>query len=237
MRQFLPAELIGFSFSQMKSPAFQFYANDFLHGTAFFTAAQTGGFIRLLCHQWGHGAIPDDARIMRQLTGCTDEDLAFILQKFTHNADGLLENRRLEAVRREQKKYARKQAANAKARWGKELHRPKSDAKTMPPHMPLAMPKASQTPSQNDALQSSDFSLLSKGLRPQGASPLELRSTRTRGSEPNAARGGVQDPRKKTEEKTREIERIETETDAQRYAREAAEAANAAFGAPGEDAP
>ena len=221
----------------MKSPAFQFYANDFLHGTAFFTAAQTGGFIRLLCHQWGHGAIPDDARIMRQLTGCTDEDLAFILQKFAHNADGLLENRRLEAVRREQKKYARKQAANAKVRWGKELHRPKSDAKTMPPHMPTAIPKSSQTPSQTDALQSSVFSLHNKGLRPQGASPLELRSTRTRGVEPNAARGGVQDPAQKNAEKNREIERIESETDAERYAREAAEAANAAFGKIGEDAP
>jgi len=230
LRQFPPARLTGFHFDSMKSPAFQFYANDFLHGTAFFTAAQTGGFIRLLCHQWGHGAIPDDARIMRQLTGCTDEDLAFVLQKFTHNADGLLINQRLEAVRREQKKYARKQASNAKARWGKELQRPKSDAKTMPPHMPQPMPKSSQTPSQTDALQSSYFLLQDKGLRPQGASPLEHRSTRARGSEPNAARGGVQDPQQKNDGKKQESAE-------ERYAREATESANAAFGAEGEDAP
>ena len=43
-----------------KAPAVQFYAGDFLTGTALMSNAEVGLYIRLLCLQVEHGAIPDD---------------------------------------------------------------------------------------------------------------------------------------------------------------------------------
>ena len=51
-----------------KSPAFPFYASDWLGSTkrAMMTAEQRAGYIDLLCHQWSHEtcSLPDDDEIL-----------------------------------------------------------------------------------------------------------------------------------------------------------------------------
>lgn len=137
-----------------KPPAFQFYPTDFLTGTTFMTAEAVGGFIRLLCHQWETGGIPDDDEVITQVTGCRGNAVASIRQKFFKDSDGLLKNRRLEAIRAEQEEYRAKQADKANLRWGKREKTPKqkttgnavASASAMPVDMPQGMPEACPPP-------------------------------------------------------------------------------------------
>jgi uncharacterized protein YdaU (DUF1376 family) len=52
-----------------RSPAFQFYADDFIAGTADMSAEEVGAFIRLLCHQWSKGSIPADEERSGRIAG------------------------------------------------------------------------------------------------------------------------------------------------------------------------
>lgn len=54
-----------------KPPAFQFYPNDFTAGTRAMTLIEVGAYIRLLCHQWDNGSIPDgDGKRLAIILGC-----------------------------------------------------------------------------------------------------------------------------------------------------------------------
>ena len=82
----------------MKPPAFQFYADDFLAGTADMTQPEVGAYILLLCHQWGRGEIPaDPARAALIAKG---EVPAHVMAKFPNG-----KNPRLERVREVQDKF------------------------------------------------------------------------------------------------------------------------------------
>lgn len=122
----------------MKPPAFQFYAADFLVGTAAMTAEEVGAYIRLLCYQWDTGSVPDDDLTIQRLTGCQASAVAKIRAKFVASADGL-KNARLEAERAKQRQYREKQAANGAKRWVGNAN-PQGLAK--PVHKPRAVPKA-----------------------------------------------------------------------------------------------
>lgn len=124
-----------------KSPAFQFYVQDFLMGTLEFTAEQVGGYIRLLCHQWDKGGLPDDDKKLMQLSGMKAKALPEVKVKFMRNDDGQLRNVRMEKVRDEQQEYRQKQKERAEKRWNK------TDA--------TAMPRHDSGICQTDALQSS----------------------------------------------------------------------------------
>jgi uncharacterized protein YdaU (DUF1376 family) len=76
----------------MKPPAFQFYADDFLAGTADMTQPEVGAYILLLCHQWGRGAIPSDPA--RAALIAKGEVPAHVMAKFPNG-----KNERLERVR------------------------------------------------------------------------------------------------------------------------------------------
>lgn len=99
----------------MKAPAFQFYPDDFIAGTTEMTPAEVGAYIRLLCYQWGRGAIPlgDKARLARIAGGEVSPD---VLAKFP---DGC--NRRMEVVRAALEAHRAAAAANgargAAKRW------------------------------------------------------------------------------------------------------------------------
>lgn len=127
-----------------KSPAFQFYVQDFLMGTLEFTAEQVGGYIRLLCHQWDKESLPDDDKKLIHLSGMRAKALVMVKAKFVKCDDGFLRNLRMEKVRQEQKDYRQKQKEKAEKRWGK------ADA--------TAMPRHDSGISQTDALQSSPSS-------------------------------------------------------------------------------
>jgi len=126
-------------------PAFQFYAADFLGGTAAMTAEEAGIYIRLLCHQWVNGHLPCEPQRLGIIGGyCSStSSLETVLTKFVKGDDGFLRNEKLEKVRREQIAYRNKQAANGAKRWLR-------NAKPMPSHVLEGMPNGSQT----DALSS-----------------------------------------------------------------------------------
>lgn len=87
------------------APAFQFYPADFLMGTALMTCEQRGAFMSLLCHQWHSLGLPSENRMLSRLAGCEVETIEAIRSKFDLCSDGLLRNKRLEAVRDKQDAY------------------------------------------------------------------------------------------------------------------------------------
>src|SRR5258706_9467091 len=90
-----------------KPPAFQFYPDDFMGGTADMTQAEVGAYILLLCHQWNRGSIPVEPE--RQHMIAKGPVSAHVLAKFKPSADGLLRNERLERERQKQADYRESQ--------------------------------------------------------------------------------------------------------------------------------
>jgi uncharacterized protein YdaU (DUF1376 family) len=87
-----------------KSPAFQLYAADFYMGTDEMTAAQVGGYIRLLCKQWDKNYLPFDKKVLKKWTELSNKDLDIVLEKFVKNEHGYI-NERLEQERQKQEQY------------------------------------------------------------------------------------------------------------------------------------
>lgn len=105
-----------------RPPAFQLYADDFLGGTADMSAEEVGAYIRLLCHQWNKGGLPNDPDRLAKMAGLmAAPSLGYVIAKFPPCADGQLRNERLERVRAESEAYSKKQSENgkkgAKTRW------------------------------------------------------------------------------------------------------------------------
>lgn len=100
----------------MKSPAFQFYPDDFVGGVADMTQAEVGAYILLLCAQWGRGEVPLDSE--RAALIAKGPVSAYVMRKFPSG-----KNPRLERVRANQDAYREAQAENGKAgadkRWGR----------------------------------------------------------------------------------------------------------------------
>ncbi len=128
----------------MKPPAFQFYAADFLVGTATMTAEEVGAYIRLLCYQWDTGSVPDDDATICRLGGCGGIAVARLRQKFRTTPDGL-KNPRMELEREKQRVYREKQAENGAKRWGGNA---KPQGLAHPTHVPNGCsPSPSPSPS------------------------------------------------------------------------------------------
>lgn len=123
------------------SPAFQFYPQDFLVGTADMTAEEVGGYIRLLCYQWAKGSIPNDDRKLSQLSGISDGlSLGNVSVKFRLCEDGQKRNNRLESVRIQQDQYRQKQAENGKKGGNPNFIAGKPNPYHNPPINPLDNP-------------------------------------------------------------------------------------------------
>jgi uncharacterized protein YdaU (DUF1376 family) len=151
-----------------KSPAFQFYPQDFLVGTAMLSAEETGAYIRLLCYSWTHDGLPDDDAQLQRLAGCDGNAMASIRHKFGMCEDGKLRNARQEEVRNKQIEYKNAQKANAEKRWQKQQKTGSSIPSHIPPHMPSHMPSyesgISQQACQSDALHSSSSYTIDKSI-------------------------------------------------------------------------
>jgi len=74
-----------------KDPAVLFYTSDFLTGTAFFTDAERGQYIRLLCEQHQNGHIPENHMVSVCLSLGSP-----VIKKFVQDADGNYYNERME---------------------------------------------------------------------------------------------------------------------------------------------
>ena len=66
----------------MKPPSFQFYARDFLEGTAHFSAEECGAYIRLLSHQWVRGTLPKEIKQLARMGGISSKKLSKIQKLF-----------------------------------------------------------------------------------------------------------------------------------------------------------
>lgn len=103
-----------------KSPAFQFYASDFLTGTFTMSLQEVGAYIRLLCYQWDKGPIPTDARDRARIMGCAKAQEVQLWKRLspkfvvTDLEDGYI-NERLEEERRKQAEYRQRQSDKGKA--------------------------------------------------------------------------------------------------------------------------
>jgi uncharacterized protein YdaU (DUF1376 family) len=111
--------------SRGKAPAFQFYAKDFLDGTATMSNAEVGAYIRLLAHSWGNGALPrEEYKLARLIVGSVREFRrvwSTLSPKWKLTETGWI-NERLEQQRRDLETFTRRASdhgkAGANARWG-----------------------------------------------------------------------------------------------------------------------
>jgi len=98
-----------------KSPAFQFYASDFLVDTAEMTNQEVGAYIRLLSHQWVNGGLNGDPNRLANAVGIGLLDVwDHIKHKFDLCDDGKYRNPKLEKVRQAQIDYRNRQSEAGK---------------------------------------------------------------------------------------------------------------------------
>lgn len=124
-----------------KAPAFQFYADDFLAGTADLTAEERGILITLMALSWSKGYVRRD-RAAIACAGASPESIDRVLaEKFQCDADGNYRNARLESIRAEQQ---------ARAEAGRRGGNARREAATADPPS-KAEAKRKQTPSKTEA--------------------------------------------------------------------------------------
>lgn len=103
-----------------KSPAFRFYARDFLTSEKQndMSLLEAGAYIRLMCHCWLNGSLPDDLGKLAQRAGATDGQMKkfwpAISKCFEKGEDGRWYHPRLEDERRRQASYRERQSLNGK---------------------------------------------------------------------------------------------------------------------------
>jgi hypothetical protein len=122
-----------------KDPAILFYTSDFLSGTAFFTDAQRGQYIRLLCEQHQNGHIPE----RHLLEICQSHDSP-VFKKFVKDAEGNYFQQRMEKETQRRTSYSESRRNN---RFGKKEQ---SDVtQHMSNHMSIHMETGSETVTNN----------------------------------------------------------------------------------------
>lgn len=161
--------------SDMKPPAFQFYADDFFAGTADMSQSEVGAYIRLLCHQWTKGGLPNDMARLGMVARTNNEPsneaaLRYVVEsKFAVCDDGQLRNARMETVRKQSEDWKEKSIAGGKAsaasrsgnsEWGKRMagQRAKQRTNNEPPNEPPNEPTTnSPSPSPIDIKKGDRF--------------------------------------------------------------------------------
>ena len=107
-----------------KPPAFQMYASDFHMDTCSWSVSQVGIYTRLLMYAWVNGFIPDDAKQLARIAGCSvkkfNQNWPMLIPKWKKNGIGQLQNQRMEDVREKQDKYVESRRKSAEARWSKD---------------------------------------------------------------------------------------------------------------------
>ena len=112
-----------------KSPAFQFYPQDYISdiNTTAMTAEQEGHYLRLLCFCWIEGSVPSDLDelllLLKPVNGETMAVLSRVIGCFKED-DGRLYHKRLQMEKEKQRNYKKDKSEagkkGAKARWGND---------------------------------------------------------------------------------------------------------------------
>lgn len=149
-------------------PAFQLYADDFLSGTADMTPDEVGAYIRLLCHQWAKGGLPNDMQRLCRMSGMAEPSLSYVLSKFVVCADGQLRNERLERTREAAEQFRAERKASGKSGAEKRWKSAKPDSSAMPEPQaePVAEPMANTIANDGSPSPSPD----NNPLTPKGES-------------------------------------------------------------------
>ena len=108
-----------------KSPAFQFYANDFLSdaNVVVMSLQERGAYITLICYCWQQGGLPNDVAYLARLCGVPVT--AFrrfwpaVERCFRATDDGRLAHPKLDRIRQDQNDYRRRQSDASRKRWDK----------------------------------------------------------------------------------------------------------------------
>lgn len=133
-----------------KSPAFQFYASDFLTDTQSWDIKEVGIYIRLLANQWVNQSLPKDLKRLSRIAGCDLEDMekAWVILgfKFIEDLEGNIFNKKLQETREEQMLFRIKQSKN-----GSKGGRPKKEK----PNETQNKPKINPTQKPNESSSSS----------------------------------------------------------------------------------
>jgi len=132
----------------MKDPAVLFYTQDFLTGTTFFTDAERGQYIRLLCEQRQNGHIPEN----HMLSVCFTHDSP-VFKKFNKDENGCYYNRRMEKEIIKRRLYEESRQKN-----GKKGGRPQK-AYAEPYAEPYAKATDNHMPNRSDIIIHSDYIL------------------------------------------------------------------------------
>lgn len=154
-----------------KSPAFQFYANEFLadEHVALMSMQERGVYITLICKCWNEGTLPADVGRLAKLCGIPFGAFRKLWPAvspcFRPASDDRLLHPRLEKERKKQRDFRRRQADAAAKRW--DSH---GNATAMPRHVPKV--------SQRNALISSQSLSQSRSQTPSAADATEMRSKR-----------------------------------------------------------
>lgn len=161
----------------MKSPAFQFYPDDFVGGVADMTQSEVGAYILLLCAQWGRGEIPLDPE--RAALIAKGPVSSHVLAKFPGG-----KNPRLEKVRANLDAYRSAQADNGKAgaekRWGRHsdaiaMLSPENSGAKVSPMARNSSPTPTPTPTPTPDLQLTTPD--TRSIEPKAASLPDLSAT------------------------------------------------------------
>lgn len=106
-------------------PHMPFYVDRFLGGTMAFEAHEIGAYLLLIAHQWQHGSIENDQRMIERVARCEFSKLRRVLEKF-RIVDDKLVNQTCEKVRIDRLVWLEDQARRAKmggdARWDANRH-------------------------------------------------------------------------------------------------------------------
>ena len=153
------------------------YVDDFLGGTSEMSAEEVGGYIRLLCHQWSKGGLPNDPERLGRMAGLMGSpSLGYAVAKFTLCEDGQLRHPRLEALRSERDAFLIHQAESGKkgaeARW--KDRQPNGKPIADPNGKPMPTPMADGCPEHGSPSPSP--SPINKTPKPPRGQPVEPES-------------------------------------------------------------
>lgn len=149
-----------------RSPAFQFYAQDFTAGTLTLSTEEVGAYILLMCHCWDKGSIPSDNTLLSRIARLTPQRMRKVwpslLPKFLPTPEGAFIQPRIERERQKQAEYRRRQSdkGRASAASRKPTERQpegnRGSAAVQPSRVPDTQPNVNSS-SSVFGFQSSDF--------------------------------------------------------------------------------